>query len=304
MKSFLIILLTVMLVQNSQTQSWLDQQLYPFESHFLELESGNLHYLDEGTGEVLLFVHGTPTWSFLYRDFISELSTDYRCIALDHLGFGLSDPQGQDFAGTPQAHAANLSALIQKLDLRDITLVVHDFGGPIGLGAALENEDRIKQVVVFNTWLWSTKENVMAQEIDQLLNSEVGEDLYLKQNFSPVVLLKQAFSDSTHLTPEIHQHYIAPFPTPTSRQSLLKVGKSFAGASDWYQQQWERLDLLQEKGWLVLWGTKDPFLDVSFRDRWAQRFPQAKVVSFDSGHFVQEEKTAEAIQVLQDWLRR
>ena len=291
-----------MLVSNVTAQNWLDQDLYPFQSHFLELENGKIHYVDEGQGEVLLFVHGTPTWSFLYRDFIQELSKDYRCIAIDHLGFGLSDQQPDSFAGTPQAHAQNLSALVQELDLHDITLVVHDFGGPIGLGAAIENVDRIERIVLFNSWLWSTKENVVAQEIDQLLNSEVGEDLYLNQNFSPVVLLKQAFSDASRLSTEVHEHYIAPFPDPASRASLLKIGKAFTGSSDWYEQQWERLDLLADKNWLILWGTRDPFLDVSFRDRWAKRLPNATVVSFDSGHFVQEETTEEVLQAMQKWL--
>jgi len=113
-------------------QKWLDTKEYPFSSNYLETQWGKIHYLDEGKGETILFVHGTPTWSFLYRNYIKELSKNYRCIALDHLGFGLSD-KPKNFPGTPQLHSENLKALIDALQLKDITLVVHDFGGPIGL---------------------------------------------------------------------------------------------------------------------------------------------------------------------------
>lgn len=85
-------------------QNWLDRVLYPFESKYVQLEAGSMHYVDEGKGEILLFVHGTPTWSFLYRDIIKTLSLNYRCIAIDHLGFGLSANPGS-FSGTPQDHA-------------------------------------------------------------------------------------------------------------------------------------------------------------------------------------------------------
>lgn len=302
MRQLIILLFTAMLTTISQAQDWLDRSLYPFDSHYFELDPGKLHYLDEGQGEVLLFVHGTPTWSFLYRDLIQDLSQDYRCIAIDHLGFGLSD-KPVDFPGTPEAHSRNLSTFIQALDLENITLVVHDFGGPIGLGAGLDNHQRIKRVVLFNSWLWSTQNNPVAMEIDGFLNSEVGEDLYLNQNYSPVVLLKQAFADTTNLSAAAHQHYIAPFPTPATRQSLLRIGRSFVGSSGWYEEQWKKLALLEDKDWLILWGEKDLFLDVSYRNRWSSRLPQAKVISFDVGHFVQEEETEAAIDAIRAFLK-
>ena len=114
--------------------AWLDRSVYPFAHSYARLEAGTMHYVDEGEGETLLFVHGTPTWSFLYRDMIQALSKNHRCVAIDHLGFGLSE-KPEKFSGLPEDHAENLAAFIKKLDLRDITLVVHDFGGPIGLGA-------------------------------------------------------------------------------------------------------------------------------------------------------------------------
>lgn len=292
-----------MIITKSQAQEWIDKSLYPFESHYLQLENGNLHYIDEGQGEILLFVHGPPTWSFLYRDFIKEFSKSYRCIAVDNLGFGLSKKTA-DFVGTPQDHAQNLSAFIKKMNLENITLVVHDFGGPIGLSTALDAPEKIKRIVLFNSWLWATKDDPMAQQINGLLNSKEGEQYYLEQNYSVQVLLKEAFIDQTKLTPNIHAHYIGPFPDRNSRKALLNIGKGFMGASDWYESLWQRLDLLADKDWLILWGNKDPFLNPSYLKKWTTKLPNAKVVQFESGHFVQEEKTSEAIQAIEEMLHQ
>ena len=115
-----------------------------------------LHYIDEGRGDPVVMVHGTPTWSFLYRHVVKGLSKNYRCIAPDHIGFGLSDkPQGWSY--TIEAQAKNLQVLLDSLDLEDITLVVHDFGGPIGLSYAIENPEKVSRLVIMNTWLWSLK---------------------------------------------------------------------------------------------------------------------------------------------------
>ena len=285
----------------TQTLPWLDTTLYPFEHHYCTLKAGNMHYVDEGSGDVVLFVHGTPTWSFLYRDFIQKLSHHHRCIAIDHIGFGLSDkPDG--FSGRPQDHAKNLSEFIRLMDLRNITLVVHDFGGPIGLGAALEQPERIKQVVLFNTWLWETKSNPAVKKIDKIINSSIGKLLYLHLNFSPKVLLKKGFSDKKKLSKEVHQHYIKPFPDKNSRQSLVKIAQSLYGASDWYQAQWEHLDKLEDKPWLILWGTQDKFITTAYLEKWTQRLPKAKVTTLDTGHFVQEEKPDESIVALEHFL--
>ena len=286
----------------NQSPAWLDSQLYPFKSRFIELESGRMHYVDEGKGAVFLFVHGTPTWSFLYRRFIKKLSQHYRCIAIDHLGFGLSESP-KSFSGTPQAHANNLSSFIQKLDLKSITLVVHDFGGPIGLATGIQHADRIKQVVLFNSWLWETKTNEDVLKIDKLINGWLGRTLYLYFNFSPKVLLKQGFSNKQLLSKNLHKHYTKPFPNKPSRMPLLHIAQSLLGASDWYQEQWESLGSLADKKWLILWGTKDQFISMSYLDKWKTKLPHAKVRAFDCGHFVQEEYSKEAISEIEEFMR-
>src|SRR4051812_20025305 len=115
---------------------WLDTEAYPFAPHYVALRQGRVHYVDEGSGPVMLLVHGTPTWSFEYRHLIRAFSARFRVIAPDHLGFGLSD-RPQRFSYSPEAHAEVLREFVSALGLSDVFLVVHDFGGPIGLPLAL-----------------------------------------------------------------------------------------------------------------------------------------------------------------------
>lgn len=282
--------------------SWVDTQLYPFEHKYLRLSAGNMHYVDQGQGEVLLFVHGTPTWSFLFRNHIQALSKHYRCIAIDHLGFGLSQKQAS-YLGTPEWHAKNLREFIFKLDLQNITLVVHDFGGPIGLSAGMAYAENIKRVVLMNSWLWATKDIQAVQKIDRTLNSWLGRFLYLSLNFSPKVLLKKGFSEPKKLSKAVHQQYIQPFPDKSARETLLRLAQSLLGSSDWYQKQWERLDLLADKPWLILWGTEDPFFSIEYVQKWAARLPDAKIHQWACGHFVPEEKAEETARAIMSFLK-
>ena len=287
--------------QMVNTPDWIEDYLYPFDSNIMELSAGKMHYIDEGKGETLLFVHGTPTWSFVYRKLIKELATDYRCIAIDHLGFGLSE-KVDGFSGKPEDHSANLAEFIQRMNLRNITLVVHDFGGPIGLGAALQMPDRVNKVVLMNSWLWATKEDPAAQKVDKIVNQWLGKFMYLSMNFSAKVLLKQAFSNKSLLTKEVHQHYLNPFPDKASRRPLLQLAQALVGSSDWYQTQWENLHQLADREWLILWGMKDPFLGATYLERWRNRLPFAKISELDSGHFVQEEQAEEVISAIREFL--
>ncbi len=284
------------------SQSWVDTVLYPFENKFLKLEAGSMHYVDEGKGDVILFVHGTPTWSFLYRNHIKALSKTHRCIALDHIGFGLSD-KPKNFVGTPQAHAENVNLLIDHLNLKNITLVVHDFGGPIGLSYAISHPENVKRIVMFNTWLWETKEDKDAQKINKILHSSLGNFLYLNTNFSPKVLLKKAFHNKKHLSKQVHNHYKKPFPNKSSRYGLLNIGKSLIGSSDWYGELWQNADTIKNKPVLILWGDKDGFIKKNNLEKWKNFFSSETTYAFEAGHFVQEEKTEESIEVMTNWLR-
>lgn len=285
----------------TKSPTWLDKTEYPFEHKTIQLTTGTMHYVDEGEGKAILFVHGTPTWSFLYRDFIKGLSDEYRTIAVDHIGFGLSE-KPEDFAGRPEDHTMNLNEFIEKLNLTDITLVVHDFGGPIGLASAIEQPERFQKIVLFNTWLWETEPNEEVRKINKVVNSFIGRLLYLRLNFSPRVLLKKGFADSSHLTKNTHKHYLKPFPDKSSRYGTYRLAQAVLGSSDWYQSQWESLDVLVQKPWMVLWGMEDNFLSSDFLQKWKQRLPYADIHRLNCGHFVQEEKLSEAISLIRNFL--
>lgn len=261
-----------------------------------------MHYVDEGSGEPVLFVHGTPTWSFLYREQIRQLSRSCRCIAPDHLGFGLSDkPAHADYS--PQAHSRRLELLVEHLGLRDLTLVVHDFGGPIGLAFALRHPEKIRRIVLFNTWLWETAQEKAVQHIDRLLNSLPGKFLYLCLNASPRFLIPQAFHDKRILTAHIHRHYTGVFPSSRERHALLEIGRALKGASAWYGEQQRNIGVLADKPALILWGLRDAMMKESFLRRWQHMLPNSRTVTFDCGHFVQEERAGETAQEMDRFIR-
>src|SRR5689334_7402118 len=133
--------------------AWVPTHLYPFEDRYADAAGCRVHYVDEGTGPPLLMLHGNPTWSFLYRDVILGLRERFRCIAVDHPGFGLSAPR-PGYRFTPAEHAEVLEALVRQLDLTDVTMMVQDWGGPIGFAVAGRRPDRFARFVIGNTWAW------------------------------------------------------------------------------------------------------------------------------------------------------
>lgn len=281
--------------------AWLDRELYPFESRTFEVASGRMHYVDEGRGPVVVLVHGTPTWSFLYRGLIRELSADYRVIAPDHLGFGLSD-KPRDAPYRPEDHARNLAALIEHLELGDVTLIVHDFGGPIGLSYAVSRPENVRATVLFNTWMWSVR-GTPADKVSRVLGGGFGRVLYERFNFSPRVILRAAFADKKKLTPEIHRHYLAPFPTPAQRRAPWVLAGELVGSSEWYDGLWQRVDLIAAKPALLVWGMKDPAIRPDALARWKKALGGAQVVELaDAGHFVQEEAPELAFREVRGFL--
>jgi pimeloyl-ACP methyl ester carboxylesterase len=269
---------------------WFDAEAYPFQSRQFEVGGHTMHYIDEGGGPVILFVHGTPAWSFLYRAQIKALSSQFRCIAVDHIGFGLSD-KPVDAPYTPEWHSQNLEKLVDHLQLRDFALVVHDFGGPIGLSMAIRRPEWVSKIVLLNTWLWETASNPAAQKVDRLIRSFLGRFLYLRMNASPKLLLKSAFADKKKLSKAIHRHYIKVFPDKNSRHGLLGLAYNLVGASDWYAAQWKQIDRISDKPFLVFWGMKDQFITPDYLHVWQGKLRNVKqlVRAETAGHFVQEE---------------
>ena len=284
------------------TPDWLEAKLYPFESHFMQLAEGRLHYVDEGTGAPILFVHGTPTWSFLWRDFIKSLRQTHRCVAPDHLGFGLSEkPVGADY--TPKAHAERLETFIETLELKNINLVVHDFGGPIGLSYALRYPDNIRSLTLMNTWLWSNEGNKSIERANSLVSGPVGKFLYKRLNFSARVLLKAGFADKSKLTKELHKHYLNPFDTGDKRLAPYVLAKELTGSNAWYDSLWEQRHVLRQLPMMIHWGIKDSFFPPLHLARWQEAFPKVSVIPYETaGHFLQEEVTQALIQNLETFI--
>ncbi|OKL41420.1 alpha/beta fold hydrolase [Pontibacter flavimaris] len=280
---------------------WIDRILYPFAHHTLDLPAGKMHYVDEGAGDPIVFVHGTPTWSFVWRQQIKSLSRAYRCIAPDHLGFGLSEKPAA-LAYTPEAHADNLEQLINHLQLKNITLVVHDFGGPVGLRYALRHPENVKNLVILNTWMWGLAAESSMMKISRFMAGGVGRFLYLQLGFSAKVLLPQGYHEGKHLTKDIKRHYQKPLSTAASRQGTWQFAKALHDSGPYFAELWQQRERLRSINKLILWGEKDKLLPLHLLATWEQEFPEAKVIKYKAGHFVQEERGGEVADAIRSFI--
>jgi haloalkane dehalogenase len=283
--------------------AWLDRQAYPFSPRLLELPEGRVSYLDEGRGETVLFVHGTPTWSFEYRHLVRALAATHRCVAVDNLGFGLSDrPAG--FAYTPEAHARVLAAFADRLGLDRFTLVAHDYGGPFALPLALDRPGRVRRLVLLNTWMWSFDDDPDMRRKARLAGGAFGRFLYRRFNFSLRVLLPGAYGDRRKLTPAIHRQYLAPFPDAASRGRVLwPLARALLGSHAYFDSLWQRRDRLAGVPALILWGMRDPAFRPALLPRWQAALPEARVIELaDAGHWPHEEAPGEVARHLAAFL--
>jgi len=282
---------------------WINKELFPFTSHWIEIDEYQMHYVDEGSGPVILFIHGTPEWSFGFRDLIKGLRGSYRCVAFDHIGFGLSDKPPGEVYGC-RDHAARLKKFIELKGLTNITIVANDFGGGIGLSYAIDHPENVQSIILFNTWMWSLKNDKHYTGPSKLVNSWLGKFLYLNLNFPVNTIMRAAYADKKKLTKEVHQHYKLALPDSSSRHGAYAFAKELMNASDWWQSNWEQLNKLQSHKFLIFWGMKDNFVALPALDNWKNKLPTARFITFeDAGHFVQEEKPEEMIREIQGFLR-
>jgi haloalkane dehalogenase len=281
---------------------WINREEYPFKSKFLKLDMGKLHYIDEGSGDPIVMVHGNPVWSFLYRHLIKGLSKKYRCIAPDHIGFGLSD-KPEVWSYLPEEHAKNLNILIERLDLKDITLIVQDWGGPIGLSYAIGRPENVKRIIIMNTWMWSVKGDPYYERFSNFMGGAVGRFLIKRFNFFVRVIMKKAMGDKSKLPRSIHQQYLKPLGIPVERKGCWVFPKQIIASSSWLSNLWLQKGKIKDKKALILWGMKD----IAFREqelnKWADLFSDSKIIRFDNvGHFVQEEKGSELCPIIENFL--
>ena len=287
-----------------QPPPWLDRAAYPFQSRSIQLAAGRMHYVDEGSGDTLLLVHGTPTWSFEYRHLIKALSPRFRCVAPDHLGFGLSErPPG--FAYTPEAHAANLSEFVERMRLDRFTLVVHDFGGPIGLPLALAPSSHVSALVLMNTWGWPFDDDPEMSKRARMVRGRVGAFLYRYLNASLRLLTPSAYGDRRRLTPAIHRQYLEVFRDRAARARVLHtLAKAMLDSREHYARILAGADRLRAYPALIVWGLKDSAFKPNQLARWRQLLPQAQVVELEhSGHWPHEEEPARVAEAIAGFLR-
>ncbi|HEY5994050.1 MAG TPA: alpha/beta fold hydrolase [Gallionellaceae bacterium] len=281
---------------------WIDRNEYPFASHHFQATAGKMHYVDEGEGEVLVMVHGNPTWSFLYRNLIKQLSPQCRCIAPDHLGFGLSE-KPENWSYLPEEHAKNLTALIEHLGLKNITLVLQDWGGPIGLHYAVTHPGNVKRLIVLNTWAWPVNRDPHYVLFSAFMGGPIGRMLIRKRNFFAGTFMRAAFGDKSKLSEAAHQHYLRALPTAAERKGCYVFPKQIVASTPWLEQLWGKVTTLRDKPALFVWGMKD----VAFREkelqRWQAALPRSRTVRLPTvGHFVQEEAPQELAQAVAAFL--
>lgn len=268
------------------TPDWLDGTAYPFPSSYFDTGEGRLHYLDVGTGPAVVLIHGTPTWSFVYRHIITDLQADHRVIAPDLLGFGLSDKPGTE-AVAPRRQAEHIQSLLNSLQLSSFHLIVHDFGGPIGLSYALGRPECVDRITLFNTWMWPLTDT-MTRWASSFFGTTLGRWVYTRRNFSTDVLLPRLTHQS--LPPAIHAHYQKPFPTPESRHATWVFARDLTAADDWYKTLWSKRDRLRSIPTQILWGEQDPGFGAEARTRWETVLDPVQTRVFSqAGHLPQEE---------------
>jgi len=284
-----------------QGANWVDRNEYPFADHFLNLSMGRMHYVDEGHGHPILMVHGTPEWSFGYRYLIKGLSQKYRCIACDHIGFGLSY-KPVNWSYLPEAHAQNLAELIETLDLKEFTLVVHDYGGPIGLAYAVDHPENIHSLVLMNTWMWSLDHDPHFTRT-KLFAGALGRFLYEYMGFSARVMLPSAMGDKSKLTRPIHRQYLNAWRMPEERRGTWVFARELIGSSAWYDSLWQKRATLQDKPALILWGLKDFAFRRVELEKLKTMFRNPQMMAFEStGHFVPEELREQLSPIIADFI--
>jgi haloalkane dehalogenase len=265
-----------------------DPALYPFTSRWFDSSRGRVHYIDEGAGPVIMLCHGNPTWSFLYRDIITGLRDQFRCIAPDYLGFGLSErPSG--FGYTIEEHAQVVGELVDHLELDGYLSMGQDWGGPISTAVGTARADRVRGVVLGNTWFWLS-DDLSTKMFSKVMGSPPMQWAILQRNFFVERLIPAGTAKK--LSPEVMEHYRAVQPTPQARAGVARMPKEILAAGPMLERLARDVPAkLGAKPALLVWGMKDfafkpgpnlPRMRAAFSDHVLVELPDAK-------HYIQED---------------
>ena len=295
-------------------RDWAFSGTWPYEPRWFFTDGIRIHYVDEGPrdGEPVVMLHGNPTWAYLYRRFIAAVADEgYRAVAHDQLGFGRSDKPQSGREYSLERHVRHFTALMDELGLEGVTLVLQDWGGPIGLNWAVKHPDRVKRLVILNTWSGGeVPDHRSAPGAFRLVRARGAGDLLVKGAHAFVrVALFRGGTHPERLGENERAAYLAPHPSWESRAGVLAYPRLIPWGKKsptWKigRENEAGLAALAGKPVLVCWPTKDP----AFKERtlafWRERFPHAEVHELAAGHYIQEDAHELVIPLLLDFLKR
>lgn len=279
------------------------QTLYPFKSHRIKSSfNHNLHYIDEGKGHPIIMVHGNPTWSFFYRNLILGLRDKYRCLVPDHIGCGLSD-KPKNYAYLLQNHIDNLSELIENLKLQSFHLIVHDWGGPIGIGMAQRFPEKLQKIVILNTAAFSSRH--IPRRIAFCKNALLRD--FLIRGCNAFVRGATRMAVKKPLSALVKKGYHFPYNNWNNRIGVAHFVKDIPLWEE--HPSWNtlkhierNLSFLNEKEILICWGGKDFCFNDFYLKEWLRRFTHAQLRRFaHAGHFLLEDAAEEVLESIEDF---
>jgi haloalkane dehalogenase len=282
---------------------------YPFEGRSFDRQGLKLHYLDEGQGEPVVMVHGNPSWSFYYRKLVLALRCQYRCIVPDHIGMGLSEKPGDDrYEYTLKSRVDDLEALLDSLQLKDITLVVHDWGGMIGMAYAVRHPEKIKRLVILNTAAFPLPvSKAMPWQLSLVRDSGVG--AFLVRGFNAFARGAAWVGCTQNRMPaDVRDAYCAPYDSWDNRIATARFVqdiplKESDRGFDIVKGTEAKLAQFRSTPTLICWGAKDFVFDDHFLNEWKKHLPNAEVHRFaEAGHYVLEDVSDQVIPLVQQFL--
>lgn len=282
----------------------ISSDLYPWRHHFLGLNGLNLNYVDEGTGPAMLMVHGNPTWSFYYRHLIKAFSSHFRCVVPDHMGCGFSD-KPQDYNYSLENHIQNLEKLVAFLGLKDITLVVHDWGGAIGMGLATRHPELIKRIVVLNTAAFLSQN--IPKRIALCKAGKFGE--FLVRGLNGFAWPATFMATKRGLPKDVKAAYLAPYDSWNNRIAVSRFVQDIPLEES--HPSWKTLATIESDlpkvrvPKLIVWGGRDFCFDRTFFEKWISIYPDAEAHWIaNAGHYVLEDAPKQAIETMVDFIGR
>jgi haloalkane dehalogenase len=276
-----------------------DRRLFPFQSKWFESDVGPVHYVDEGAGQPILFLHGNATWSFIYRGIIIRLKRGFRCVAPDYPGFGLS-VRPERYGYTPAEHAEVVSALVRRLDLRNLTIMGQDWGGPIGMRVALDNLERMRALVMGNTFYFPP-DTFAIKAFSYVMSSEPMQRQILRRNILVEKLVPMAVKHP--LADEVMHHYREALPTPKSRVGVAELPRQLTDAGLWLGDLADDVrDRLANVPLLLVWGIRDPVFNRQYMERFREDFRTVTIQRLEAKHYIQEDAPAEIASAIEAFL--